>query len=444
MGSILLDNEAINVVQERLEASDFYRAAHKAIFEAMAELTDKREPIDIVTLSQALRARGTFEQCGGMENLARLAALVPSSANAGFYAKAVKEMSLRRSAIHVASEMITSAFNTESDVSDFIDEIEQKILGISDKRLHTSFYRVGEVVQESIRMVEQLYDRKQPVTGVPTGFNGLNHYTAGFQPSDLVIIAARPSMGKTALALTIAQHVGIHQAKAIAIFSLEMSKEQIVLRMLCAEAGVENTKVRTGHLGERDFPRLVDAASRIAEAPIFIDDTPALNITEMRAKARRLHRDTPLSAVIVDYLQLMRSPMYGSNREQEISDISRSLKALAKELKIPVIALSQLNRSLESRNDKRPLMSDLRESGAIEQDADLIMFIYRDEVYNQESPDAGVAEIIISKQRSGPTGTVRLAFSPEFTRFAELEEHREPEIVGGETFDVPGAESDLF
>jgi replicative DNA helicase len=243
----------------------------------------------------------------------------------------------------------------------------------------------------------------------------------------MIIIASRPSMGKTSLALSIAQWIGIHEMRTVAVFSLEMSKEQIVMRMLCSEARVENSKVRTGHLGERDFPKLVDAASKIAEAPIFIDDTPAITISEMRAKARRLHREYPLALVVVDYLQLMRSPSYSHSREQEIADISRSLKALAKELSVPVLALSQLNRSVESRNDKRPLMSDLRESGAIEQDSDLIMFIYRDEVYNESSPDKGVAEIIVSKQRSGPTGVIRLAFASEYTRFDNLEERAEPE-----------------
>jgi replicative DNA helicase len=270
--------------------------------------------------------------------------------------------------------------------------------------------------------VEKLYDQKEPVTGVPSGLIKLDKMTAGFQPSDLVIVAARPAMGKTALVLGWAQYCGIHYRKPVALFSLEMSKEQLVLRMLCSESRISNSAVRTGELTERDFARIVDGASRISEADIFIDDTPALTITEVRAKARRLHRDHPLGLVIVDYLQLVRSPAYSHSREQEISDISRSLKALAKELSVPVVALSQLNRSVESRNDKRPMTSDLRESGAIEQDADIIMFIYRDEVYNKESPDKGVAEIIIGKQRSGPTGSMRVAFSGEFTRFDNLDE----------------------
>lgn len=422
LGGILLDNQSIDVVLDKIRAEDFYRAAHRSIFASMMDLNDRREPIDVVTLSQQLRTRGKLEEAGGLENLSRLAGLVPSAANVSYYAKVVKEMALRRQVIHEASDIIGEAFQVEGEVEEFLDTIEQRILGVSENRISKSFCRIGELVQDSIKLVEKLYDRKEPVTGVPTGFDRLDLMTAGFQPSDLIIIAARPSMGKTALALCIGQYVGITEKQAIAIFSLEMSKEQLVLRMLCSEARVDNSKVRTGHLGERDFPRLVDAASRIADAPIFIDDTPALTITELRAKARRLHREHKLSLIVVDYLQLMRSPAYSHSREQEISDISRSLKAIAKELHVPVIALSQLNRSVESRNDKRPMMSDLRESGAIEQDADIIMFIYRDEVYFPESVDKGVAELIISKQRTGPTGTVRVAFSPEFTRFDRLEE----------------------
>lgn len=425
LGAILIDNDAINNAIERVQADDFYRAAHRAIFQAMVSLCDVREPVDVVTLSQKLRALGTLEEAGGIEYLSRLASAVPSAANISYYAKVVKEMSLRRKIIHEASDIIEDAFKAGDDVENFLDSTEQRILNVSDYRVSKSMFRVGELVQDSIKIVEQLYDRKEPITGVPAGFDRLDSMTAGFQPADLVIIAARPSMGKTALSLSICNHIGIHRGLAAAFFSLEMSKEQIVLRMLCSEARVDNSKVRTGHLGERDFPKLVDAASRIADAPIFIDDTAALTISELRAKARRLHRETPLSMLMVDYLQLMRSPTYSHSREQEISDISRSLKALAKELRIPVIALSQLNRSVESRTDKRPVMSDLRESGAIEQDADVIMFIYRDEVYNPDTVDKGVSELIIAKQRNGPTGTVRVAFSSNLTRFDNLEERAE-------------------
>ena len=436
LGSILLDPEAINVAMEKLRAEDFYRGGNTAVFAAMLDLTDRRDPIDVITVSQRMRALGTLEQAGGVARLAQLANAVPSAANVGFYAKIVKELSLRRRVIHEAGSIIEQAFREDVDAETFLDQAESRILSVSDYRVGPSFHKVSDIVQESIKIVETLYDRKQLVTGVASGFKKLDQITAGFQPSDLIIIAARPSMGKTSFALNIGQHVGIVENGAVAVFSLEMSKEQLVLRMLCSESKVENSKVRTGHLAENDFPKLVDAASRLAETPIYIDDTPAITVTELRAKCRRLHRDANLKLIIVDYLQLMRSPAYIKSREQEISDISRSLKALAKELSVPVIALSQLNRSVESRDNKRPQMSDLRESGAIEQDADLIMFIYRDEVYNADSPDKGVAEIIISKQRTGPTGYVRLAFSPEFTRFGDLVERDDLEGLPATQYDL--------
>jgi replicative DNA helicase len=422
LGSILLDNQAINVCLERLRPEDFYKTAHQTIFEAMSTLSDKREPIDIVTLGQQLRSMGQLDAIGGAQALSFLASSVPNAANVAYYARMIKEMAIRRRLIHESTDIINSAFELEGDMEEFLDSTEQKILGVSDFRINASFHKVSDIVQDSIRIVEKLYDQKEPVTGVPSGLSKLDKMTAGFQASDLIIVAARPSMGKTALVLGWSQFVGIYHRKPVAFFSLEMSKEQLVLRMLCSESRINNSNVRTGSLTERDFARIVDGASRISEAEIFIDDTPAITITELRAKARRLHRDHQLGIIIVDYLQLLRSPAYSHSREQEISDISRSLKALAKELNVPVVALSQLNRSVESRTDKRPMMSDLRESGAIEQDADLIMFIYRDEVYNKETPDKGVAEIIIAKQRTGPTGAVRVAFSGEYTRFDNLEE----------------------
>jgi replicative DNA helicase len=452
LGAALLDNEAINTAIERLIPEDFYRSANKVIFQAMCALMDNREPIDVITLSEQLRRMGALEQCGGLDNLSRLGTLVPSAAHIGYYAKVVKDMAMRRTAVHEASQIINHAMQIDGDINDFLDGMEQQILSVSDRRVQNSFYRVSDIVQTSIKTIEEMYDRKELVTGTPTSFIELDKMTAGFQPSDLIIIAARPSMGKTALALSIAQWVGIHQQMPVAVFSLEMSKEQLVLRMLCSEARVASGRVRTGHLIERDFPKLVEAASHIAEAPIYIDDTPGITVREMRAKTRRLSRENKLGLVVVDYLQLMRSPNYSNSREQEIADISRSLKGLAKELGVPVVALSQLNRSVESRTDKRPVMSDLRESGAIEQDADIIMFIYRDEVYNPDSPDKGVAELIISKQRSGPIGTVRVAFSPDFTRFDNLEERAsEVEIQDISTlenqadiFIPPSDDSELF
>jgi replicative DNA helicase len=436
LGAILIDNQVINDALTIVQPEDFYRIAHQQIFSAMESLDREGKPIDIITLGERLKARGHLDQIGGVEFLGKLSVSVPSAANTSYYAKLVKEKSLRRGIIRAGGHIISSAFDDESSIEEFLNGCEQKVLSVSESRAKDSFHKVGVVVQDSIKLVEKLYDSKELITGIPTGFMKLDEKTSGLQPSDLVIIAARPSMGKTAFALSIVQHVGLHKKGAVALFSLEMSKEQLVLRMLCSEARVPNQKVKTGHLGERDFPRLVDAASKIAEAPIFIDDTPSLPISELRAKCRRLHRDTPLSLVVVDYLQLMRSPSYANSREQEIADISRSLKALAKELHVPVVALSQLNRSLESRNDKRPMMSDLRESGAIEQDADIIMFIYRDEFYNADSPDKGVAEIIIGKHRSGPTGLSRLAFSGELTRFDNLEER--DDFVANVTTDSQG------
>lgn len=444
LGGILLDNNVVNLALEIIKAEDFYKTQHQVIFQAMTSLTERGVPIDVVTLSNELKSHGTIEDSGGMDYLAHLATIVPSAANLSYYARLVKDKSLRRKVIHTAGEISTDAFDEETNTQEFLDTVETKILGISDSRISSSFHHVEHIVPEAITLIEKLYDQKEAVTGIPTGYTKLDMMTAGLQKSDLIIIAARPSMGKTAFSLNIGQYVGVTKNQAVAVFSLEMSKEQLVLRMLCSEARVSNSKVRTGQIAERDFPRLVDAAGRIAAAPIYIDDTPALTVTELRAKCRRLHRTQPLSLIIVDYLQLMRSPQYGHiSREQEISDISRNLKALAKELSVPVIALSQLNRSVESRENKRPVMSDLRESGAIEQDADIITFIYRDEVYDANSVDKGVAEIIISKHRSGPIGTVRLAFSAEFTRFDNLEERDEYEGIAPST--LPAASGgDLF
>lgn len=447
IGSILLDNDAVNPALETITYEDFYNAAHKFIFQAMTNVIEKQEPIDAITIATELKSLGYFEQAGGHQNLARLASLMPTAGNVVYYAKVVKAMALRRKMIHEATDIIQDAFKLESEVEDFLDTSEQRILGVSDDKAKDSFTPISDVVQDSIKLIEVLYDKKESITGISSGFNGLDNLTAGLQKSDLLIVAARPAMGKTSLALTMAQWVGIHERKRTALFSLEMSKEQLVMRMLCSEARVDSSKVRTGHLDKSDFPKLVDAASKISDSPLFIDDTPALSISELRAKARRLHRESPLELVIVDYLQLLRSPSFKNSREQEISDISRSLKALAKELNIPVIALAQLNRSVEQRTDKRPLMSDLRESGAIEQDADIIMFIYRDEVYNEDTPDKGVAELIIAKHRAGPTGIIRLAFNGAHTRFDNLEEHYDDDLLGdsseNEEVDLSGFSGDF-
>lgn len=423
IGSVLLDNESLTQVEEVLSPPDFYKKSHQELWASILELSERREPIDVITLSAALRESNQIDSVGGVEYLSYLVDAVPTAANTLYYARIIKEMSLRRRLIHEAGLIAEEAMNKRGNIDGFIDSVEQRILKIAEKRLRSSFSRVGDIVKDSIKHVEYLYINKGKITGSPSGFKDLDSMTNGFQPSDLVIIAGRPSMGKTALALSMVRHMAVNEQKRVAFFSLEMSKQQIVLRLLCSEARVSNSKVRSGHLGESDFPKLVDAASKIAQADIFIDDTPAISVMEMRAKARRLHREGPLSAIVVDYLQLMKgSSRNAERREQEISEISSSLKALAKELGVPVLALSQLNRAVESRQDKRPIMADLRESGAIEQDADIIGFVYRDEVYHPETQDRGVAEIIISKHRSGPIGTIRLGFQGEFTLFVDLEE----------------------
>jgi len=426
LGGVLFDTHALDRVVEMLSVEDFYRESHRKIFRAMLALSEKSEPIDLITLSDILKARGELQDIGGATYLAELVDKVPSAANIGHYARIVREKAVLRSLINVCNEISSRCYSGEEDIEPFLDEAERLIFDVSEKRVRPSFFKMGDLIMDTIKTVEQLFERKELVTGVPTGFLDLDRMTAGLQPSDLVIVASRPSMGKTALVLNIAQYMALHANTAVAIFSLEMSKEQLVLRMLCSEARVDIAKVRTGYLGERDFPRLAMAAGRLAEAPIYIDDTPAQNVLELRAKSRRLKREANIGLIIIDYLQLMRGLTAQENRTQELSEISRSLKSLAKELNIPVIALSQLNRQVEQRADRRPMMADIRESGAIEQDADVIMFIYRDEVYKPDSQDEGVAEVIIGKQRNGPTGTVRLTFRREYTRFDNLVEHLEP------------------
>ena len=425
IGAIMLDNECLYSVLEVLQAEDFYHKSHRLLLEQMIQLSENNEPIDIVILNKSLEKTGVLEEVGGLEYLSYLVDVVPTAANAGYYARIVREMSLRRKLINVGSSIVSDAFESQSDVEEFIDGVEQKIFSVSEARVKKGFFRAGDVVKDSIKEIEHQYVNKEKITGVASGFNDLDEMTAGFQKSDLVIIAGRPSMGKTALVLSIARQVALVESGAVAVFSLEMSKEQIVMRLLCSEARVSSSAVRSGALGESEFPRLVEAGSRIAQADLFIDDTPAVSVLEMRAKARRLHREKPLSLIMVDYLQLMRGRSKRvERRDQEISEISAGLKSLAKELSVPVLALSQLNRAVESRNEKRPMMADLRESGAIEQDADLIAFVYREEVYDPETPNKGVAELIVAKHRNGPIGTVRLAFHGEYTSFENLAEDR--------------------
>jgi replicative DNA helicase len=426
LGGVLIDNDAINRVLEVLAADDFYREAHRKIFRAMIELSDRNEPVDLITLSDHLKAKGDLEAVGGSAYLASLADAVPTAANITHYARIVKEKAILRNLISAATDIATRGFEERGDVEEFLDGAEKVIFDIAERKIKGSFVIVGDMIKDSIKMVEKLYERKELVTGVPTGFKDLDKLTAGLQASDLIIVAGRPSMGKTALCLNVAAHAA-YAGVGVAVFSLEMAKEQLVLRMLCSDARVDNSRVRAGYLRESEFPRLVNAAGRLAELPIYIDDTPAISVLELRAKARRLVRDRErkIGLIVVDYLQLMRGMGTAANREQEISEISRSLKSLAKELAIPVIGISQLNRRVEDRSDKRPMMADLRESGAIEQDADVIIFIYREEVYNKNSPDKGIAEVIVAKQRNGPTDTVRLTFLDEITRFEDLSEREE-------------------
>jgi replicative DNA helicase len=425
LGGILLDNTALDRVAESLSAEDFYRDAHRKIFRAASELSQRSEPVDLLTLTEALKTRGELVEVGGAAYIAELADRALSAANIQYHARIIHEKAILRGLIATAAEIVSRGYEAREEVARFVDEAEQAIYQIAEKKTRGAFTRVGDMITETFRHIEQLYERKEMVTGVATGFTDLDRMTAGLQPSDLIIVAGRPSMGKTSFCLNIAEHVAIETGTGVAVFSLEMSKEQLVLRMLCSQARVDLSKVRTGFLAQRDFPRLAQAAGRIHDAPIYVDDTPALSALELRAKARRLKRDkeAKLGLIIVDYLQLMRgSGGRDESREQEISQISGSLKALAKELRLPVIALSQLNRQVEGRNPPKPRMADLRESGAIEQDADVIAFIYRDEVYNSQSRDQGVAEIIVAKQRNGPVGDVRLTFRSEYTRFENFEE----------------------
>jgi replicative DNA helicase len=422
LGGILIENEAINRVTEILDADDFYRDAHRKIFNALINLSERDEPADLITLTNELRKTDQLDSIGGASYLTSLIDSVPTAANIEYYAKIVKEKAILRKLIQTSTEIITQSYEDRGDVEVFLDEAERAIFEISEKRVRPSFYSIRDIVKESFKTIERLFQKKELVTGVPSGFKELDRMTAGFQPSDLIIIAGRPSMGKTAFCLNVAQYAAIENKIPVAVFSLEMSKEQLVIRMLCSEAHVEGTRLRTGYLNESDWPKLTIAAGNLSEAPIYIDDTAALSVLELRAKARRLKADHGLGMVIIDYLQLMKGRARVENRQQEISEISRSLKALSKELSIPVIAVSQLSRKTEERTGNRPQLSDLRESGAIEQDADLIIFIYRDEIYNraEDNPNRGKAEVIIGKQRNGPIGKIDLAFLDKFTTFKDL------------------------
>lgn len=429
LGGILIDNDAINRALEMLGPEDFYREVHRKLFNAMLELSERREPCDLITLTETLKRRGDLDACGGASYLATLVDYVPTAANISYYCKIVKEKALNRRLITVATEIVTKGYEAQEDVNEMLDGAQKALFDLAENKLRPQYYPVKDVIKDTFKMLQTLYEKKEQITGVPTGYIDLDHMTAGMQPGDLIIIAARPSMGKTTLALNIASHASAEAKEKVGsvIFSLEMGKEQLVMRFLSSLARVDAGRMRTGNFHDADWPRLQKAASILHGANIFIDDTPAISVLEMRSKARRLKSEHNIGLIIVDYLQLMRgSASNADNRQQEISEISRSLKALAKELNVPVVALSQLNRGLENRADKRPMMSDLRESGAIEQDADVIMFVYREAVYCEHcrKKDGSCtanhernAEVIIGKQRNGPIGTVELTFMGEHTRF---------------------------
>ncbi|MBI4683866.1 MAG: replicative DNA helicase [Nitrospirae bacterium] len=419
LGAVMLENDALPTIIELISRDDFYKESHRKIFDAMIELFEKNQPIDLITVAEELRKRNDIDTAGGESYLSALASQVPTAANIKYHSKIIREKALMRSLIKSTSEIATKVYEDSLDADELVDHAERIIFDIADKRIKTSFVSLKDLLKGSFETIEHLYDKKSTITGIASGFNDLDELTSGFQHGDLIIIGGRPSMGKTALGLDIARYVGVELREPVAIFSLEMSNAQLALRMLCADAMVDSNKVRKGMINKHeDWNRLTTAAGRLTEAPIFIDDSSTITVLEMRAKARRLKMEHKgLSLILVDYLQLMRGRGNFERREQEISEISRSLKALAKELSVPVVALSQLNRAVEQRHDKRPNLSDLRESGAIEQDADVIIFLYRDETYNQDTPDKGKAEINIAKQRNGPTKTINLTFLPQYTRF---------------------------
>lgn len=421
LGAILLDNKALDKCLEIIKDEDLYRESHRKIFRAMLDLYDKNEAVDLITTAEQLEKKGELDAAGGAAYLASLASMVPTAANIRYHSRIIKEKSVLRSLLRASNDISVRVYEESgSGADEALDFAEQCIFDISENRVKAPFSKMSDVVTDSFKTIEELFERKETVTGLASGFHELDDLTTGFQKGDLIIVGGRPSMGKTALSLNIAQHAGVELKESVAIFSLEMSTRQLVMRMLCSEARVDSNKVRKGFVAKEDWHKLTSAATRLSEAHVFIDDNSSLSVLEMRAKARRLKMEHGLSLIVVDYIQLMKGRTGLERREQEISDISRSLKGLAKELDVPVIALSQLNRGVETRpgRDKRPGLADLRESGAIEQDADVILFLYRPEVYDRENPELkGRAEIIVAKQRNGPTDTVHLAYNSFCTRF---------------------------
>ena len=420
LGSMLLDKSAIGEVTEILKGGEFYRESHKILFSAIMEIYEKDEPVDMVTLVDLLRSKDKLEAVGGISYISSLVNSVPTTANVKSYAKIVEEKSILRNLIVSSSDIIEKCY-TQDDVEDVLSSAEKNIFDISQKKDRGDFEHVSTVISRSFDEIEKLYKTKGEITGIPTGFTELDTKTSGFHKGDMVLIAARPSMGKTAFELNVAVNAALKAGKSVALFSLEMSKEQLVYRMLCSEANIDAQKLRTGNLTDEEWINLARAAGPLANSKIYIDDTPAITVSEVRSKCRRLKIERGVDIIMIDYLQLMSGSRQTDSRQQEVSDISRALKALAKEMEAPVIALSQLSRAPEIRADHRPILSDLRESGSIEQDADIVMFLYRDDYYNKESEKKNIAEVIIAKQRNGPTGTVELAWLSQFTRFANLD-----------------------
>lgn len=424
IGAIFLEPDALSAAEELLMPDDFYRASHQRIFGTMLKLSERGEPIDLVTVTTSLSNDKKLDEVGGVAYLSDLAGSVPTAANIVYYSKIVEEKALLRRLIRTATDIVTSGFATEEEVEDVLNEAEKNILEVSGRKNSGAFKAIKDVLIDVYDNIEQLHHNNADVTGVPSGFRDLDRITSGFQRNDLIIIAARPSVGKTAFALNIAQNIAINTDENVAIFSLEMGADQLVSRMLCAEGNIDAQRLRTGSLEADDWSKLTMAMGSLSNAGIFIDDSPGIRVNEIRSKCRRLKQEHGLGMILIDYLQLIQgSANSKENRQQEVSEISRSLKALARELNVPLVALSQLSRGVESRQDKRPMMSDLRESGSIEQDADIVGFLYRDDYYDEESEKQNIIEIIISKQRNGPIGNVELAFVKEYNKFVDLD-HR--------------------
>ena len=422
LGAILVHNDAFNMAAQVIDSGDFYRDAHRRIFDKMVMLNERNQAIDFVTLKEELARAGEIDEVGGPAYVASLADGVPRATNVEYYARIVKEKATLRNLIFAANKILTNAYEADQESDLILDEAESSIFAVADDRLKAGFVPMRELVKDSFPKIEQLFEQKRLITGVPTGFVDLDEMTRGLQGGDLIIVAARPSMGKTSLVLNMAQHVAVQPDHTVGFFSLEMSKESLFLRLLTSEAQIDSHRLMSGAIGQKDYGRISHALETLSAMRLFIDDTANIGVLEMRAKARRLQSEHRLSLLVVDYIQLMSGRGRFENRTLELAAISRSLKGLAKELRVPIVVLSQLSRAPESRSDHRPQLSDLRESGALEQDADVVVLIYREDAYNRDpnNPDAGTAELIVAKQRNGPTGIVRLAFLREQTRFANL------------------------